>query len=431
MAIGRASIELKRLTLPPAPDEDLPSLVRFQARREFNALSDDWPLDFVPFDEDPDAPRNVLAAAVAPDLVKQIQETCEAAGLKPAHLVLRPYAAASLFAEREAEAAGPRLLVDLLAEEVDLTVMVGSKVVFLRTARMHDPLADREGLRSLIGEIRRTLPAVQNQLGGQLVERLHLCGAGESHAELARQLAEELKLPTRLFDPWEGIALGPELAGRLPLNAGRFAPLLGLLVDEAAGAMHALDFLAPRRPPAAPSRRRLHVAIGLSAAAAVLLLATAATWRVLSLNRQIERLSIESTSWDASAEGAAKIEEIADEIATWQERDVNWLEEMRLLSERFPEAKDGMLTGLSMNTSEEGGQVRLDGLVREARVVSSLESHLRDQRRSVGGNSRQEDDSQKPYNWRFSSTLVVGLEEDAGQEPAVKKQKVRDAREAK
>src|SRR5688572_14023450 len=32
VAIGRASIELKRLTLPPAPDEDLPSLVRFQAR---------------------------------------------------------------------------------------------------------------------------------------------------------------------------------------------------------------------------------------------------------------------------------------------------------------------------------------------------------------------------------------------------------------
>src|SRR5687767_2904296 len=34
VAVGRASIELKQLQLPPAPDEDLPDLVRFQAQRE-------------------------------------------------------------------------------------------------------------------------------------------------------------------------------------------------------------------------------------------------------------------------------------------------------------------------------------------------------------------------------------------------------------
>src|SRR5579885_1677901 len=36
-AVGRAGIELKELTLPPAPDEELPDLVRFQALREFHS----------------------------------------------------------------------------------------------------------------------------------------------------------------------------------------------------------------------------------------------------------------------------------------------------------------------------------------------------------------------------------------------------------
>src|SRR5579872_3813585 len=34
-AVGRANIELKQLSLPPAPDDELPDLVRFQALRDF------------------------------------------------------------------------------------------------------------------------------------------------------------------------------------------------------------------------------------------------------------------------------------------------------------------------------------------------------------------------------------------------------------
>ncbi len=47
VAVGRANIELKNLTLPPAPPEELPELVRFQAEREFNTLGENWPLDFI------------------------------------------------------------------------------------------------------------------------------------------------------------------------------------------------------------------------------------------------------------------------------------------------------------------------------------------------------------------------------------------------
>ena len=83
VAVGRSNVELRQLTVPPAPDDELPQMVHFQALREFNALEEDWPLDFMPLDDASDQPRNVLAAAIDPARVAQIEATCQAAGLKP------------------------------------------------------------------------------------------------------------------------------------------------------------------------------------------------------------------------------------------------------------------------------------------------------------------------------------------------------------
>ena len=80
-------------------------MVRFQAMREFNELEDDWLLDFIPIDTAADGARTVLAAAIDAELVGQIQKTCETAGLKPQRLMLRPCAAASLFAAASRAAA--------------------------------------------------------------------------------------------------------------------------------------------------------------------------------------------------------------------------------------------------------------------------------------------------------------------------------------
>ena len=54
-----------------------------------------------------------------------------------------------------------------------------------------------------------------------------------------------------------------------PEHAGRFAPLLGLLVDEVAESPHGIDFLHPRRRPAPPNATRRNVLIGATVAAAV------------------------------------------------------------------------------------------------------------------------------------------------------------------
>src|SRR5690349_3291853 len=41
VGVGRDNVQIKLLALPPAPPEELPDLVRFQAEREFTALGAD------------------------------------------------------------------------------------------------------------------------------------------------------------------------------------------------------------------------------------------------------------------------------------------------------------------------------------------------------------------------------------------------------
>ena len=224
----------------------------------------------MPIDQGADGPRTVLAMAIAPAVIRQIEGVCEQAGLKMQRLLLRPCAAASLLTGDMAGAKGElRLLVDLLSDEVDLTVVCDGKAVFLRTMRLG---GGSPSLPALLAEIRLTMAAVQSQLAGRKVEAIVLCGQDEIHADLARSVEAELAMPVKLFDPFGGFERGPALRG-LPLeHPGRFAPLLGMCQAELRQEGHAVDFLHPRRRAEAPSKRRRSGSWPARPSAALLLL---------------------------------------------------------------------------------------------------------------------------------------------------------------
>jgi Tfp pilus assembly PilM family ATPase len=408
VAVGRASIELKQLSLPPAPDEELPELVRFQALREFHTLGEDWPLDFVPLTHQPDQPRQVLAAAISPELVEQIRETSRRAGVVPERLVLRPCAAASLLRRVElVDAEHVRLLVDVLADEADLTVLVDGQVVFLRTARLPGDALVADNYRPLLGEIRRTIAAARNQLGGRKVEAVHLCGSGADHTALAEQLERGCELPCHLFDPFAGLSLSKELRSSPPAHTGRFTPLVGMLLDEAQHAAPTIDFLNPKRRPPAPDPRR-KLALAGAAVAAVLLLAGGWIWLELgAADAEIARLAEESKSEDPLVAKAKELELAAKEIDAWRAGDINWLDELRELSADFPLAKDVLITQLRMGPHSAGAEITLEGYLREAANADAFEASLRDEAHRVEGRGLQQDSSKPGYGWHFTTALVV------------------------
>lgn len=424
VAVGRANIELRLLSMPQAPPEELPDLVRFQALRQFATLGDEWPLDFVTVDSgSEDQPLSVLAAAISPDLVAQIMKVCEAAQLVPHRLILRPFAAASLL-RKASDVRDCRLVVDLLAAEVDLTVVAAGQVAFIRTIRLPTDAQGELQVAGLVGEIRRTIGAAQNQLGGrQRVEQITLCGDPRGNAVLRQTLTQELALPVSDFDPFAGMTLGERLAAGLPWHRGRFASLLGMLADEAAGSDHGIDFLHPRKKPAPRSNRRRNLLLAGSAAAIVVAAMAAMVGWLWNLDGQISTLSTQRSKLEAEVKKSEKLRKHSDEIEKFVEGDVVLLDEVAWMSARLPPPEKAIVTSLTAR----GGTLHMDLLGEDSGTVAATERALRDAEHEVTGTGSRTETKEKGYNQLFKVQVRVkppatgsakGAQVDAEKPPA-------------
>ncbi len=414
VAVGRSIIELRRLSLPPAPPEELPDLVRFQALRDFAGVGEDWPLDFVPLDvpstespaETTGGAISVLAAIIAPKQVEQIRQTCESAGLTPQRLLLRPFAAASLL-RRARPSSECRLLVDLVSDEADLTVLIGDNVVFVRTVRL--PAVEGEAqTRVVLGEARRTIAAAQNQLGGRRVERMVVCGESERVQAVESLVQEQLAIPVESFDPFSAVEIDGDLKDGLPDHPGRFAPLLGMLRDEAAQARHDIDFLNPRRRPEPPSQRRRYALIG-AAVATLVLAGVFLVWQQRSAaDREIQTLQREISDLNKLVDQAKVLQAKTEDIDQFTRGDVTWLDELKEVSRELPRGEEILVSRLrAMSLPAGGGQMLLDGYARESSDISQMIHNLQDERREASGKGGQENRQRTDYPWRFDNAVVA------------------------
>jgi Tfp pilus assembly PilM family ATPase len=406
VAVGRASIELRFLSTPPVPDEELPDVVRFQAVRQFTTLGDDWPLDFVPLGPNADGGMNVLAAAIAPDLLAQIRKDCSVAGITLSRLVLRPFAAASLIKDQLGDGQC-RMIVDLLRDEADLTVLIGSQVIFPRTVRL--PLVSEADVlaRTLLAEGRRTMIAAQNQLGGRRVEEIILFGDGQHHASLKQFLEKELSLTVRLVDPFERVEWG-DAHSRRPEYPGTFAPLLGMLLDEAASLPPVIDFLHTHKKPPPPDQRRIYAYIGAAAAAVILLGLGTMQWQIWSLDAEISTLRTTRNKQEKAAKESVKPIKDAESLDLFAAGDINWLDEMSRLADKLPPPEAAQINEFTAQTLPKGGgQIKFVGYVDTSDRVGQLEDHLGDKQHKVTGRGTAEDPNRQALPWSLDETVTI------------------------
>jgi Tfp pilus assembly PilM family ATPase len=419
VGVGRANIELKNLTVPPSPPEELADMVRFQAERDFNTLSEDWPLDFLPLPSEEGEPLNVLAAAISPELVAEIEVTCQAANLTPQRLMLRPCAAAALLSRvRPGQENKLRLLVDLLAEEADLTVLSGDVVVFMRTARMpQEAIKSDNPLRVLLPEIRRTIAAVHNRMQGQRIEEMFFCGDSDAQAATVREISRELDLPVEVFNPLKSCTLGGDLRRELPSHPSRFAPLIGMLLHEAAPSEGMIDFLNPRKRPEAKSRKREFTMIGVAAG---LLIASTAGWiwyQLGEMDAEIAMLTQKSNQMgeglkdrtDTPVKKAMGKTAQAAETEKFLTSEVVWLDELAALAVKAPPAKDVMITHLTTPTDalRRMSKMHLDVAVTSTEVAERLQAALRDKGHQVALGPSEQLESAKHYPWSIKVDLQI------------------------
>lgn len=415
VALGRGKLELRQLSMPPAPDDELPDLVRFQAMREFGSMQSDWPLDFIPLDDDPDQPRTVLAAAVAPEQMKEVDDLCQTAGTKAAHVLLRPCSAASLFCRAHpADLPGQvRLLIDLLGDEADLTVVRDETVVFLRSARLPgNALDSKDAAAALESEIRRTMAAAQNLLTGQKVDSLVLFGTSLKHNGLRDTLHKKFDLPVEVYDPFEGLKLKGDLRRNVPSDSDRFAPLLGALLDEVQRDRHALDFLHPRRAQEKNAQKNMVTGVALIAGVLLVGLLLFNFIQKQSLEGSIRRSTAELNQLKKQVRKAEQAIENAKLVEEWAANDVQWLDKLRWISERSPSAEDVLFTHMSLSANKESGQVSVKGVAKDLEAYSSLEQSLNDDTHAVKSGPTSRDDSQKGYSHKFDSSILFATEKE-------------------
>jgi Tfp pilus assembly PilM family ATPase len=422
VAVGRANIELRFLSTPPVPAEELPEVVRFQAVRSFTTFGEEWPLDFVPLETNADGGMNVLAAAIAPDLLEHIRKDCSAAGITISRLVLRPFAAAALLKDQLNDGKC-RMIVDLLRDDADLTVLIGSQVIFPRTVRL--PLVNEADVlaRTLLAEGRRTMIAAQNQLGGRRVEEVIIFGDGLHHTTLKQLLEKELSLPVQLIDPLERVEWADSRVKK-PEFPGTFAPLLGMMLDEATAALPLIDFLHPRKKKPPPDYRRKYGYAAAAVAAIALLGLGLMQWRLWSLDSEIIALRAAHNKVSKLAKDSAKPIADAGKLDDFAAGDVNWLDELVLVSQKLPPPEAAMVSKIAMQTQSKGagGLMKLTGHVDKSDRVGEIEEHLRDKQHTARGRGTGEDPNREDLPWAFEETVTVAQPpEPAPATPATQK----------
>lgn len=429
VTISRSLVELRQLSVPPVSDEDLPDVVRLQALREFTHVTEDWTIDYLSLDRDSTQPRNVLVAALAPQLLDQIRATCQVAQLQPRRLTLRPCGSAALARRCVPPEEGEiRLLVDLVGDEVDLAVAINDQLMFMRTARlMEDPLQGGPAAETLVGEIRRTLMAAQNQLGGGRANHLVLCGDTSAHRQLVGLLHERLDIPATSFDPFAPFGLDPELKEAFPEQPGQYTSLLGILAEEREKRAPAVDFLHPHRRPEPPSKKRQLAAIGIGAGLLLALGLGYGWWQLRNIDSQIASLRARQMQLEREIKAGAEVIQLAQGVRTWLSSQINWLDELKRLNEKIPPAQEVMLSKVSLAAGSRAGEITLEGFAASSQSVQKMEQALEDEHHRVVSKGKAEDDSQKPYTLRFGTSVVIHTTPPASS-PARRAGTVRDVR---
>ncbi len=422
IALRRADVELRLLTLPDAPDAELPDMVRFQSMKEFSELSENWPIDYFPVTVRDEGQLMVAAAAISPDHCQRLCASLEEAGLKAKSLVLRPCAAASLVHHSDAAVVheGPaagrairspddfplRLMVDVLGTALEVTVLAGDTPAFLRSVRV--PATEDGRLPApLESEIRRTILAARSQLSGDHVDEIILFGSRDEMQSQVDQLAARLSLPVRVLEPFEVVSVRSAKL-KLPKDRGRFAALLGALVEVACDERPAIDLLNPRRATPPKSHRTLITGCLLGAACLAVAIGLSGWWRIRSLDAAILQTQRDAQELKPAVAAANQRVKELQSLLQWLKGDIDWLREMGDISARVPPADQAMVRQWRGHvTATDDGLLVLEGVVDAQETIAKLERSLLAEGRRVRGEGARFEQVVPGYPWRFKETVVI------------------------
>ena len=409
VVVCRSDVELRLLDVPPAPESELPAMVRFVAKNEFASLNDNWVLDFVRLSGDAKEPGKVLAAGLSPEVKSRIEKTIESAGMRLKQITFRPLAVANYFAS-QLTGDDLRVLIEHRNGSANISLFNGRSMFATRTIRLiGDDLA-----KTYEREIKRTI-SVAHLPADELSEIL-LLGEKETVTPLGVSLSKSFSKPHRVVDPANERAYGKKLQS--VDHNHRYIPLVGTFTDQLPDATPGMDFLNPRKVEVQKTDFSKWYIYAGAAAAGLFLLFAIGYWQLSKQASEIAKLDKKLEAIRSLNNGETDRPAVEDtlkrvaEIDDWVLDAVNWQDMLLAYSEHALTPDDTIVDSL---IADQKGPVQFNirARVKDAQTEGKLVKELQEQPEFVATQKSSEDF--RGTDFKIESRLDIGLKRDRTQ----------------
>ncbi len=403
--LGRGALETVEFTVPAAKEFELPSMVRNLAMRHLSSISEETVLDFLTSPARNDGSSDVVAMTVREDVQQELDRLTAAAQTHASRILVRPHELRAFVAEAEVQSQVV-LVVSSSPQVVDVLLVHPEGWLLARSIRVVEGSSSTTSARQVVNEIRRTLFSLPvEDFDSTHIDRVLLLAGPEELQPLATELGTALDAPVQRHNPFSNARIRTKIT---PNGASQFAPLVGMLLNEAEGS-HPVDFLNPRQPPKPVNR----VKVFGTAAAGIAALAAGAAFFVNGQFAAIDEENVQLAARRNELKQLAKEIQpklrLAKALGAWENSRMSWLDELRDLTLRMPARRDLTVNRFSVSPARGGGAtVTFSGESRAPEVVSRMEQSLRDEhhRPKTPGLRERPTQDDKPV-WSFQTTMVV------------------------
>jgi hypothetical protein len=405
ISLGRNGVEWLQQKLPPCKESEIPLLLKNQVLREISGSTEADPLDYLLLESSSEGHR-VLALMISQAFRKSLMRAFRALGYPPMRVGFRAGNAAELVLQNlpliDGEPAEPRLVVNVIGNDVDLIIIADKHISAVRSFRL--PTEDQQ--KNLADEIERTLTIGLEGDNPLPVRHIVLFGDG-TETELLHYLSQS-NLTVQFFNP---LTLPHISAPKNISEPEKFAPLVGSLLVQSQNIKPVIDFLHPKEAPKPPNYTRpALLALALLGAVCFGLY----YWNQSILGgMQAELAAIKEEHQNVAAELQQMTPswQVLWQTRIWESQNVVWLDVLKDLSDVLPSDTDLVVAQMTMTTGpiqnpRSTGSIALLGMVRDPSVLMKLQTDLHSTGRYL---VHYQTPSPNPagggYPWQFRTTI--------------------------
>jgi Tfp pilus assembly protein PilO len=382
--VGRQRSFLHQLTIPASPETEVANLARFQLAQELPFAIEESTVDYViTARNDKQQVIGVLAAAVQTEHIDFLKHLAKTAGVSIRRIGLRSYG--NFLAARNCGYLGDglNLFVDLSLHELEIDILSAEGgILFSRSAGLGEDRAQATSLESdfldqAFLQLKRTLYAQIYLAGAPDARPKHILVAGSTgwEKDFLDRATAELKMTGQVFQI-------PAAESQHVTHDAAFVSAYGMACAQARPRYELFDFLFPKKAVDPQAVKARQIRTGIAVAAAVLILAFVFTQAKVSQKAdELARLASKNSKLKSELSEFEKFRTQVENIQKWDDSKVNWLDELKFLTEYLPPTDKAYLKHMFVSESPKSGyvaEISIEGQAVSRQVIDQMAQELSD-----------------------------------------------------